>query len=462
MTMLLPALCLMSCEDKVDRDVTWPEWASRPIIGTAAVSAETGSVVAGSAVNFHAEVSDEYNELSEYTLEVRYGENVVYRQNASIAGNNAVIDIDFVMPFAAYLDAGDFYPEVSLTVRNVGNGENTVRVAKENNVMVVRPETPDRLYIVDNDGTVLELSRTADEYGYSTSSENLAELGESFWIAEKVKGAAPDFSGFVWGSENGVPVIVSGDGEPIRTPDSSGYGFKSLGFDIYSFELDRLVDYTVQVDKSQMSSVDQSGVSYLAIQTVKLIRDCEVVFTGFDDLAAILQPDRFEIIDATTAKFTGHTQDWSIWYDIPDNWLIVNYAVFNTSGQLWVTGTKACFPLGNDDTENELEYLASDGKDRYASLAAVRDDAGDFSIMLYLKADFALQLYRWVKWSTTVSMESLTPDLCHITDDGIYIMPSDTFTPGVYMLKVHLTNEGNSSGDGATAQIALEYVASEL
>ena len=61
MTMLLPALCLMSCEDKVDRDVTWPEWASRPIIGTAAVSAETGSVVAGSAVNFHAEVSDEYN-----------------------------------------------------------------------------------------------------------------------------------------------------------------------------------------------------------------------------------------------------------------------------------------------------------------------------------------------------------------------------------------------------------------
>ena len=66
MIMVLPVLCLASCEEKVDKDVTWPEWASRPIIGTAAVSAETGSVVAGSAVNFHAEVSDEYNEHSRH------------------------------------------------------------------------------------------------------------------------------------------------------------------------------------------------------------------------------------------------------------------------------------------------------------------------------------------------------------------------------------------------------------
>ena len=71
MTMLLPALCLMSCEDKVDRDVTWPEWASRPIIGTAAVSAETGSVVAGSAVNFHAEVSDEIRNAVDYIVDYR-------------------------------------------------------------------------------------------------------------------------------------------------------------------------------------------------------------------------------------------------------------------------------------------------------------------------------------------------------------------------------------------------------
>ena len=271
--MVLPALCLASCEEKVDKDVTWPEWASRPIIGTPVVSAGTGSIVAGSTVNFHAEVSDEYNELSDYTLQVSYGENVVYSHKTAIEGNSAVIDLDFVMPFAAYLDAGDFYPEVSLTVRNVENGESTVRVARENNVMVVRPEAPPCLYIVDNDGTVLELSKGTDEYVYSTSSEELAGLGESFWIAEKTAGSSPDFSGFVWGSgEDGALVIVQEGGDPVRTPDSSGYGFKSMGFDIWSFELDRLVDYTVTVDRSSMASVEESGVSYLSMENIRLVR----------------------------------------------------------------------------------------------------------------------------------------------------------------------------------------------
>ena len=459
MIMVLPVLCLASCEEKVDKDVTWPEWASRPIIGNPVVSAGTGSVVAGSEVNFHAEVSDEYNELSDYTLQVSYGENVVYSHKTAIEGNSAVIDLDFVMPFAAYLDAGDFYPEVSLTVRNVENGESTVRVAKENNVMVVRPEAPQNLYIVDSDGTVLELSKGTDEYVYSTSSEELAGLGESFWIAEKTAGTAPDFSGFVWGSgEDGALVIVQEGGDPVRTPDSAGYGFKSMGFDIYSFKLDRLVDYTVTVDKSSMSSGEESGVSYLSMENIRLVRDCEVVFSGFGDLASMLQPDRFEILDETTAKWTGHTQNWSIWYDVPDNWMIVNYAINNTSGQLWITGTKSCFPLGNDDTANELDYFAGDGKVRFASLSAVKDDNGDFSIMLYLKDGFALQLYRWVAWATLVSLESLTPDIGTITDDGVYIMQGASFTPGVYLLKVHLTSEGDTgSGTGSTAEISLEY-----
>ena len=449
---------MTGCQEKVDKDVTWPEWASRPVISAPAVTAGSASIVAGSNVEFSAEVSDDYNELSDYDLEVRYGDNVVYRHTESLTGNSATVELEFVMPFAAYLDAGDFYPEITLTVRNVENGSNSVRVAKENNVMVMRPESPEKLYIVDNSGNVLELEKGSGDYIYSTSSEALDGLGTEFWIAEKVTGTSPDFTGFVWGSENGVPAIVQEGGDAIKTPDSAGYGFKKMGFDIYSFELDKLVDYTVTVDRSAMASAEESGVSYLSMENVSLIKDCEMVFVGFDDLASMLQPDRFEVLDETTAKFTGNTQNWSIWYDVPDNWLIVNYAVNNTSGQLWITGTKSCFPLGNDDTVNELNYFAGDGKVRFASLSAVKDDNGDFSIMLYLKDGFALQLYRWVAWGTVISLESLTPDIGYITDDGIYIMQGTSFTPGVYLLKASFTNEGNASGVGATAQVSLEYV----
>lgn len=458
--MLLTVFCMQSCQEKVNRDVLWPDWASRPIIENAAVTASGTSVVAGSEVTFTADVHDDFNTLSDYIVSVKYGDNIVYRHTAQLEGNQASIKLDFIMPFAAYLEDGDFYPEVSLQVRNVENGSNSVRVANDNNIMVVRPESPASLYIVDIDGNILEMHKTGETYGYSAVSGNDSplNLGTSFWIAERLSGTSPDFSGLVWGTADGILSVVREGGDPIKTPDSSGYGFKNMGFDIYTFELDGLVAYTVNVDRSGMSSSEESGVSYLSMENVRLIRDCEVIFTGFGNLADMLQPDRFEIIDGTTAKFTGHTQDWSIWYDVPDNWLIVNYAVNNTSGQLWVTGTKSCFPLGNDDTVNELNYFAGDGKVRYASLSAVKDEEGDFRILLYLKDEFALQLYRWVAWGTVVSMESLTPDICYITDDGIYIMQGPSFIPGVYLLKVSFTDDGDSSGTGAKAMVSLDYV----
>ena len=33
-------LCLAACQEKVDKNVEWPEWASRPLIQDAQVSAE--------------------------------------------------------------------------------------------------------------------------------------------------------------------------------------------------------------------------------------------------------------------------------------------------------------------------------------------------------------------------------------------------------------------------------------
>lgn len=453
--LMLPfLLSSVSCEDKVDKDVTWPEWASRPIIEDMSVTAPTSEILAGETVNFTARIHDEFNDLKSYSLQVKYGNNIVFTKEEALEGNTAVIDMDIVMPFAANIDAGGFYPEISLTVVNVENGTATKRVSNDSNVSVLRPASPAKLYLVDNTGKTFELSK-GEGYVYSTSSQDLAGIGESFYIAVKLDGTSPDFSDYVWGSVDGNTAIVSAGGESIRTPDSAGKGFKSFGFDTYSFEIEKLVNYSVTLDKNEMPTQEQGGVTYLTKENVELIRDCEIIFEGFDDLKSMLQPDRFQPLSANTAKFTGHTQNWSIYYDTNDNWLIVDYAINNTSGQLWVTGTKACFPLGNDETVNELNYLKGDGKDRYATLAAVRDDNGDFSILVYLKEGFALQLFRWIKWSTTVNMTSLTPEYASVTDDSIYIMQGTDFIPGVYMLEVHITEEANANGDGTAADISL-------
>lgn len=445
-----------SCEQAVDKNVAWPEWASRPVVSEMAVTASSARVVAGETVHFFAKVSDSYNDLKEYTLEIKYGSGIVFSETRPVSGSEAVIDMDFEMPFAANLDDGEFYPEVSLTVVNVVNGKVVKRVANEDNVPVTRPSIPDILYIVDNQGGKFVLEKK-DGYLYNVAAgTDLSSLGTSFRIASKVNGSAIDYSGIVWGYKDGRLSVVKEAGDnAIPTPDNAGFGFKELGIDAYSFQLSKLINFKYVLDIDALDDTEESQVKYKSVEPVKLYRDCEVEFVGFGDLASMLQPDRWEILSSTTAKFTAQTSSWGFYYSVSDGWLVMNERPWNVPDQVWITGIKACFPLGNDASEHEFKYLEGDGKSHTASFSMVRGDDGIFRCLVYLKNDFALQLYRWVKWSSVVSMESATPKIAKV-NDLIYIAPGDEFSPGVYMVTCEFVNEGNNSGDGATAVISIE------
>ncbi len=451
-------LSLASCSDRVDKNLVWPQWASRPVIEDAEISADgRQSVTAGESVKLHARIHDDFCELKEYSIRVKSAGNTVVDNTVNVSGNEVVIDMDLVIPFSPLMESG--YPEVSISAVNSNNGTASVRLANDRNVSVARPAAPEKLYLVGTNGKTVTLDKSeVNKYLYSTdSADRIASVGDSFYVAEKIKGNAPDFSGFVWGlSGNGDAIVIADGGKPFKMPDSSGMGFKKLGFDLYTFKVDKMINHTVVVDRSRMTEMEQSGVNYLAMERAGLMRDCEVVFEGFGELGSMLQADRFEIIDSKTAKFTGHTTDWNIYYDVDDNWMIVDYSVFNTAGQIWVTGQKACFPLGGDDTVHELKYLDGDGKVRFATLAAVKDENGVYSCLLYLKADYTVQLYRWIKWSTTVSMTSLTPETAKITDDKIYIRPGSNFVPGVYLLEIVITADADAGGDGSKAEISVK------
>lgn len=455
--MFLVALTVVSCAEKVDKTVTWPEWASRPILTELKVVGEDGAkaIIAGEKVKFTATITDEYNELKSYTVDVKYSGNEVVTITKDVSGNQANVEIEFDMPFAAYLADGEFYPEVTLTAVNVANGTASTRVAYENNVAVSRPEAPAKLYIVDNAGKTIELAKGEGNKYASVEGANLSGLGSTFYIAEALNGNKPDYSKLVWGFNNGAIKVVTEGGDPIKAPDSAGKGFRYLGFDLYSFKLDKLVDLTITLDRNTLVEQDQSGVKYLALENVNLVRDCEIVFEGFGDLKSMLQPGMFEIMSDKSAKFLGHSTKWSIYYDTADNWLIVNYADFHAPDQIWVTGEKACFPLGNDQTENELKFLAGDGKVRFASLSAIKDENGDFRLVVYLKNGYVIQLFRRVKWAAVINMTSLTEDYGIITADKTFINPGTEFVPGLYELVFSVTGMDDNQGVGAEVNVSI-------
>ena len=55
------AMVLCGCAEKVDKNVTWPEWASRPIIENPTISTSDGKteITAGEIVNFKAAIHDD-------------------------------------------------------------------------------------------------------------------------------------------------------------------------------------------------------------------------------------------------------------------------------------------------------------------------------------------------------------------------------------------------------------------
>lgn len=447
-----------SCGKPVDKNITWPQWASRPIVENAGLAGVNGSnaVVAGDQVLFTAQVHDDYSTLVSADITISYEGKTAAVIEVPVSGNKADIDVSFKMPFAAGL-TDNLVPEVSLTVINADNGQAVKRLDADHNVTISRPEIGSELFIVDSKGGVFRIARNGDGFDYATEKgTDLSSIGDKFVIAAKVNGTLPDFSKLVWGKKGNGIASIEENGEWIPTPSTEGYGFKNIAFNTYSFEMEKTVNYSVTVDKEEMESQEQSGVTYLVRSKQALVRDCEVVFKGFGDLSSMLQVDRFKVVDSNTAKFTGHSRNWTFFYDVDDNWMILNYVNFNEPEQVWVTGEKACFPLGNDTSEHAFKYLSSDGKDRYATLAGVADEDGVYRCLVYLCDGFTIQLYSWVKWSTVISMNSLSEEYCYITDDGIYMRPGNEFVPGVYMLKVKHTKMPDAGGDGAVADVWVE------
>ena len=52
-------------------------------------------------------------------------------------------------------------------------------------------------------------------------------------------------------------------------------------------------------------------------------------------------------------------------------------------------------------------------------------------------------------------MTSRTEDIAVITD-GIFIVPGSDFTPGLHWIRLHITKDEDSGGDGTKAEVWIE------
>lgn len=435
---LFAALILASCQKKVNKDVVWPVWASKPFVENAMLRGMNGEtkVNAGDMVRFTARVYDKYNDLASYTLEFKAGNTVISSVPGIVKGASDTIELETIMPFGAYYEEGSFYPEVSLIVNNVVNGSTTKRLDNDHNVSVIRPATPAKLYIIDNKGTSYDLERIDDTYDFKSNAD-LSMIGSSFHIAQKVAGGQPDYSGLVWGYKDGTCIAARSQIDPIPTPSSQGYGIRNFTFSVYSFELSKVVNHTVTIDKHKMEDQLKGGAHYLVKENVQLVRDCIVEFENFTNVEPLLQEDRFADITATSARFTGPTRAWRFFMNEDNSWMIVN-TNNNEDDLVWITGKYGGYPK-EPYTSCTFDWFGTEPHG-YLSMVKVADDASKYRILVHLEDNFELKVYGKVSWGTELIWKTVTPETITITSEN-YGLKGSTFTEGVYMITYDKSTE---------------------
>lgn len=431
---VVAATLFFSCADNgATPPDAWPEWPSLPQIESAQLRGLNGetTVSAGERVRFSATVIDNYNHLASYTLEFKAGGTIIASQNGKLNGSSAQIEFETVMPFGAYFSEGG-YPEVSLSVVNAVNVTATSILTNKDNVNIVRPETPEHLYMVDNNGAVFFLNHVGENYLFKSATP-LSALGTSFKIATKLTSNNQiDYSGIVWGlSGSNIAVVNEASASSIETPNSEGHGIKSISFDMYSFKLTKRVNYTVTFDKTMMTVSPKGGIDYL-YKNMTMVQDCEVKFENFNrSPSSMVRPDLFTDFEGNTARFVGSSRVWRAFYN-QDKGFFYFQTNNNEADLLWLTGTGGGFPLP--------PYAATFdwfGTEPHGYFSFLKTGTDTFSMVLYLANGFVLQPYRMVAWGTVLSWNSITPELFKVNsnNDGVQ---GPNFTPGVYHLTVNV------------------------
>jgi hypothetical protein len=429
-------LVLASCADDVKGPSSWPDWPtiSTPTITNAVLTGINGetTVNAGDSIKFSAKIADEANDLEAYQLLIMMNGSEILNKKGALSGRSQDISIKALLPFTPGFMTGK--PEVSILAYNVMENDTTnLTLDDASSISVVRPATPSKLYLVDNNGVVFEMIRqTGTDYGFVTSGD-LSNIGDSFKICEKVTGGKPDYSSLVWGNVDGsIAIVKSETDKPITTPKEAGYFLDNISFDMLSFNIDKTLAITIDVDKNKFEDI---GGSYLGT-TIKLVKGTKIRFLNFgSDVSGMLRPEFFTNISGTTAKFDGPTATYQLKFYKTNGFLYIERDHFAFYPEvMYIVGTGAGLPLKPYKTT-----LAWDFSYPHQWIFFKKTGDSSFEAILYLDATMGFKFYRgygWAQEEDTKNGYSVSPSNIVIRNSAGDLVPGSQFKAGLYLIKI--------------------------
>jgi hypothetical protein len=437
---------ILSCEDKINAP-EWPQWPniSQPKIDNAKLTGKNGEteITAGSSFRFTANLTDEYNELATFELNITINNKTVFQQTVQLTGKEAAIDMQGRILFTANFE-DHVKPIVKMkAVNNEIGGTTEITLPETANLTVNRPATPTILYAVDNLEQVFAiLPIEGKEYDFETSAD-LSTIGQSFKIAERLTPDNKiDYSGIVWGMKDGEIVTIENEaGSPIPVPNI----ITKIVFNVYTFLVSGGPATTI--DKAAFTASEYAG--YFGL-TLLLSKNEELEFVGFgDNIITMLRPDYFKNIDGQRANFDGYTETYTLLYNESNGFMYIENKTMTLPGTLWMCGTGLGFPRSPYTAPSEWNWNKPTD---YVFCKKINENI--FEAVIYISNNFGFKFFTRRNWESTEYPEykahnfTVTPaeliqshKWTEITWDGNGdLIPGPAFTPGVYKIEMNLVD----------------------
>lgn len=137
-----------------------------------------------------------------------------------------------------------------------------------------------------------------------------------------------------------------------------------------------------------------------------MTKAAEVDFTGFDALEFALQPQFWEFMSDTKARFKGETGEYDLIYDATNELLYVEQPEKEYPDALYLIGAN----LGHPGAGRVISATWNlDTPDNGMTCCRVSDNV--FEISIYLAENFGFKLFRHHGWGTHPEIEIWAQDL---------------------------------------------------
>jgi len=387
-----------SCKgDLYDKSYT----ISSPEISSANITPATFTF--GDTITLTATLSDPETPLATLDINIIANNQSIFSQTVQVGGNSNEINLQIPVPLVNNLsDNADV--KVILTLKNTLKGE----IGQEIDGLTGKRPYFAQLYLVEDNGTVYTLTPKSGNKDQYDAGSIVLPKSFSYRIAQKITPDNQiDYSGMVWGNNNGQIRLVNETGSSafayVNGDYTTGFVFDDFAFTVALNGANYMPGDLLFDNFENPVTINGEDFNKLSVS----LQNGQIL-TVFP-IDAVYNVDFFERTGANTVKFLGETGSYDLYYSAMRKIVIAGVANPAYPDYLLMAGQGIGYPAKVSGITIEHTGWGFDNVMEYILFRKIADNVFQGTVMIHSLVDaWAFKPFKNTGWGGEIQANTVT------------------------------------------------------